>query len=76
MATVRLDGHSLPDLRIAFKSPGNGSWVIICDTFKGFPISFMQNRVEWHYKPQVLLSYCQLLKVRKFYSRDPGLFNL
>ena len=68
--TVRLDGHSLPDLRSAFKSPGNGKpRVIICDTIKGFPISFMQNRVEWHYKPP---SSAQLLSIveelKEFYS--------
>ena len=29
---------------------GEGPVAIICKTTKGYPISFMQNKVDWHYK--------------------------
>ena len=64
--TFRLNGHSLPDLRNAFYASKNGKpRVLICDTIKGYPISFMQNRVSWHYKPpssEQLLSIVDELK--------------
>lgn len=45
------NGHSISELEDAFSMPSNGKpKAIICNTIKGYPISFMMNRVEWHYK--------------------------
>lgn len=52
---IRCNGHSLPDLRSAFSADSNFKpKLILCDTTKGHPISFMSNKVEWHYKPPTL----------------------
>ena len=48
---IRCNGHSIGELRLAFaKSSNSKPKVILCDTIKGYPISFMRNKVEWHYK--------------------------
>jgi transketolase len=48
---IRCDGHSLTELRTAFIAESNSKpKLILCDTTKGHPISFMANKVEWHYK--------------------------
>ena len=50
--THRLDGHSLTQLcSCLLKQSSSRPKALICDTIKGYPISFMQNKVEWHYKP-------------------------
>ena len=49
---IRCDGHSLKEMRNAFAADSaQKPKLILCDTNKGHPISFMLNKVEWHYKP-------------------------
>ncbi len=50
--TLVCNGHNHDNIRdtINSKSP-NKTNLIICNTIKGFPIDFMRNKVEWHYKP-------------------------
>jgi transketolase len=51
-ATVfEVDGHNLDDLVSALKRPkADSPTVILSHTIKGKGVSFMENRVEWHYK--------------------------
>ena len=52
-ATLRVDGHNHHALKETFSIAQklNGKpVVIIADTIKGKGVSFMENRVEWHYK--------------------------
>ena len=45
------NGHDFEDLYHAFVSPHNGRpKMIIAHTIKGKGISFMEDKLEWHYK--------------------------
>jgi len=49
---IRCNGHSIADLRATFAADSNSKpKLILCDTTKGHPITFMANKVDWHYKP-------------------------
>jgi transketolase len=49
---IRVDGHDIPQLRSAFQSSNlNKPTIIWADTIKGKGVSFMEDRVEWHYLP-------------------------
>jgi transketolase len=48
--TVQIDGHDAGAVRGALGEPG-GPRVIVADTVKGRGVSFMENRMEWHYLP-------------------------
>ena len=51
--TLRVDGHNHQALREAFTADTNlegKPLVIIADTTKGKGVSFMEDKVEWHYK--------------------------
>ena len=43
-------GHDIKELRLAFSTKSNKPKAIICYTEKGYPIDFMRNKIEWHYK--------------------------
>jgi transketolase len=45
-----VDGHNVDDLEMIFNKPQKGPKVIIAHTVKGKGVSFMENRLEWHYK--------------------------
>lgn len=50
--TVEVDGHSIPQLVEAFEAPGAGRpRAVIAHTVKGKGVSFMENDLEWHYRP-------------------------
>jgi transketolase len=67
---IRLNGHSITELIEGFQAPcKNSPKVLICDTVKGYPISFMENRVEWHYKaPSVGQLAAITEELRKFFQ--------
>ena len=47
-----VDGHDLAALRQALDEPSQGKMrVVIMKTIKGHGVSFMENRMEWHYLP-------------------------
>jgi len=47
-----LDGHDLGALREAFAAPPRGRpRLLLATTVKGRGVSFMENRMEWHYLP-------------------------
>lgn len=47
---LEVDGHDPDELERAFKSGQVGPKVIIAHTIKGKGVSFMENRLEWHYR--------------------------
>ena len=52
VTTCEVDGHHCADLAAALQqTPSSGPLVIIAKTIKGFGVSFMENRLEWHYLP-------------------------
>jgi len=52
MEVYNIDGHLFNDMKesIAAKPHAYKPRVVICNTVKGKGVSFMENRVEWHYK--------------------------
>lgn len=61
--TLKVNGHDHDELRNAlYAKNDNKPKVIICDTIKGYPISFMSNKVEWHYKPPNEIELSQIIK--------------
>jgi len=48
--TYELDGHDITQLEMVFCESQTGPKVIIAHTVKGKGVSFMENRLEWHYK--------------------------
>jgi transketolase len=69
-SSLRLNGHSVSDLIEALQAPQEDSpRVLICDTIKGYPVSFMQNRIEWHYKPPSIEQLSTIkMELRAFFS--------
>lgn len=48
--TKEIDGHSHLELEEALNIVNNGPICIIANTRKGAGVSFMENKIEWHYK--------------------------
>lgn len=46
-----VDGHDLQAMRQVLSEPAPGVRIVILKTVKGHGVSFMQNRMEWHYLP-------------------------
>ena len=57
-----VNGHDLAELEQAFSLPHTGPKVIIAHTIKGKGVSFMEDRLEWHYKSPNAEHYMQALK--------------
>lgn len=49
--TLVVDGHDHAAIAKALITPADRLKVIILNTVKGRGVSFMENRMEWHYKP-------------------------
>ena len=63
------DGHDFKKLSKAIENKSlNSTNAIICNTVKGFPIDFMENKVKWHYAPpndeQILSIQKQLINYK------------
>ncbi len=56
-----IDGHNLDSIAAAFSSAVPGPRVIIAHTKKGCGVSFMENKMEWHYLPMTPDQYKQAL---------------
>jgi transketolase len=54
-------GHDLPAIREALDKPSDIPQIIILQTTKGRGISFMENRMEWHYLPLNKEQYTQAM---------------
>ena len=48
---VSINGHNFKQINNSLKKKTNKPLVIIANTIKGKGISFMENKVLWHYKP-------------------------
>ena len=51
LRTLEIDGHDPLAIREAFIETAGGPTVIVATTLKGCGVSFMENRMEWHYLP-------------------------
>lgn len=47
---LSIDGHNLTEVENTLKTKADVPLVIIANTVKGKGVSFMENRLEWHYK--------------------------
>ena len=56
-----VDGHDPVALRHALSVKGDGLRVIVARTVKGHGVSFMENRMEWHYLPLTDAQYAQAI---------------
>jgi transketolase len=61
--SIVVDGHNLAELRSALLCPADNHPKFICmETVKGSGISFMENKMEWHYLPMNQEQYNQAIK--------------
>jgi transketolase len=51
LETIEIDGHDHAAITRALKSPQSGPRAIVAKTTKGSGVSFMADRMEWHYLP-------------------------
>ena len=54
-----IDGHDFPEISTVLNASGPGPRVVVARTVKGCGISFMENRMEWHYLPMTEAQYKQ-----------------
>lgn len=62
MPTQEIDGHDLKALEKALNQNTPGPRIIIANTVKGKGVSFMENKMEWHYLPLNEDQYRQAIK--------------
>lgn len=60
--TYEVDGHNIDELEKIFKREQAGPKVVIAHTVKGKGVSFMEDRLEWHYKSPNDEQYLQAIK--------------
>lgn len=48
--TYEVNGHNVNSLQSTLSLSHNGPQAVIAHTIKGYGISFMENKLEWHYK--------------------------
>jgi transketolase len=60
--TTELDGHDLDAITQMCSKAVSGPQVLIAHTRKGGGVSFMENRLEWHYLPMTATQYQQALE--------------
>lgn len=61
MNAEEIDGHDLKALETAWSNPAKGPRAVIAHTRKGHGVSFMENKMEWHYLPLTEDQYRQAL---------------
>jgi transketolase len=62
LPTQEVDGHDLVAVRRALRAHWKGPDVIVARTRKGCGISFMEDRLEWHYLPMTESQYLQAVR--------------
>jgi transketolase len=62
LPTLEVDGHNYHELEAALRSHDEGLQVIIARTQKGRGVSFMEDRMEWHYLPMSEAQYRQAVQ--------------
>ena len=62
--TVEIDGNNLDELEKALTKKSDRPIAIVANTVKGKGVSYMENRLEWHYKSpndeQLEIAMCEL----------------
>lgn len=48
--SFNIDGHNFDAIRVALTKRGEKPIAVIAHTIKGKGVSFMENKIEWHYK--------------------------
>ncbi len=61
MPVEEVDGHDLKGLEAIWDKKVKGPRAVIAHTEKGRGISFMKNKMEWHYLPMNETQYRQAL---------------
>jgi transketolase len=59
---IEIDGHDFESIRHALELDVVGPLAIVARTRKGRGISFMENRMEWHYLPMNEMQYNQAVQ--------------
>jgi len=57
LLTEEIDGHDVKAIAEAFSRDVKGPRVIVARTKKGCGVSFMENKMEWHYLPMTPAQY-------------------
>jgi len=57
-----IDGHDIDEIANACRRSNSGTKIYVAQTRKGCGISFMENRMEWHYLSMTEEQYQQVLK--------------
>lgn len=61
-----VNGHNVHELELVFNKPHNSPKVVIAHTIKGKGVSFMEDKLEWHYNSpndeQYALALCELTR--------------
>lgn len=58
----QVSGHDLDALRTALNTPARHPKLIVMETVKGKGVSFMENKMEWHYLPLKEAQYVQAIQ--------------
>ena len=48
---AEVDGHAIQDIHTAVNQAHSRPLAVVAKTIKGCGVSFMENRMEWHYLP-------------------------
>ena len=59
---IEINGHDFTELIDAFNKKQTNPKVIIAHTIKGKGVSFMENKLEWHYKSPSETEYKKALQ--------------
>jgi transketolase len=62
LEVLQVNGHNLTEIRGALDVKTNHPKIVLLKTVKGFGISFMENKMEWHYLPLTDKLYEQAIK--------------
>ena len=62
LPVLEVDGHDCDGLERALRSHDDGLHVVIARTRKGCGVSFMEDRMEWHYLPMSEAQYRQAVQ--------------
>lgn len=50
LQTYEIDGHNLTEIEKVLKEKSSKTKIVIANTVKGKGVSFMENKLQWHYK--------------------------
>jgi transketolase len=62
LPTEEIDGHDPEAIRQALRADRGGPIAVVARTVKGSGVSFMEDRMEWHYLPLTEAQYRQAVE--------------